>query len=329
MFQCIHGRKWLKIQPPVDLSCYERVMIFSEQDLQAISIVTKKASLTGYNRWRPGAYPNLEHIVFPLFDVICRIDGPVNGPGRHNIVCGCISILLREMYRRKTSFWVWTEVEWQDVLCSKGEEFEKRYRVGMELRATILLAAYVFGDFVNFSNIGIYRPNRLAMKIFGQQAVEQSINRVHRCLKDSGYSEKTCLLTRCCVCEALLISKSASLESITRQILITIRRRSSAKARSTKYTYAVSVALTHFGILERPLLIEERWKKVPVEEIALRGITPERVSWCKRWRETSTRQPAARTTVYYELLAAGLGPAPCAFPPRRTPCPAVLPWPIS
>ena len=293
------------LNPPVDLSCYKRVEVFSEKDLQAISIVTQKAPNTGYNRWRPGAYPDLEHIVFPLYDVICRLGGPINGPGRHNIVCGSISILLRAMYRLKTFFWVWAEQEWQDVLCPNGEAYQKCYRVNMESRGTILLFAYVFGGFVNFPSIGIYSSVRLAMKIFGQQAVEQSLERVHQCLKASGYTEKTCALTRCCICEALLISKSPALESITREILVTVRRRSLGNARSTKYTYAVSVALTHLGILDRPLLIEERWNKVPIEEMALRGIAPEWVWWCKRWRETSTRQPAARTTVYYQLLTAG------------------------
>ncbi len=290
---------------PVDISCYERMIHFSEQDLQAISIVTKKAPNTGYNRWRPGAYPNLEPLVFPLFDMICRIDGPVDGPGRHNIVCGSISILLREMYQRKTSFWVWTEQEWQDVLCPSGEVFQKRHRASMELRGTMLLVAYVFGGFVNFSSIGVYRPAQLAIKVFGPQAVQQSLDRIHHCLRQSGYSEKTCRLTHCCICEALLISKNPALESITREILTTVRRRSFEHARSTKYSYAVSVALTHLGILDRPLLIEERWKNVPVEELALRGIAPEWVSWCKKWRETSTRQPAPRTTVYYQLLTAG------------------------
>ncbi len=258
-----------------------------------------------YERWKPGRNGVLDALAQPIVDVLIAVDGPPSTERLSSRMYCIVTLLLREMYQRNKTLWAYTNEDWQEILCTGYEAFEQRYKINAGLRPTTLIVAYLLSGFTEFHLLGLYRPKHLAKRIFGDAAIDGASRQILGVLQSSGYSEQNTEKIIGCLCEALLVNCSVHVKDLTLDILKAIRNRATSYGHFTKYTYPLSIALTHLGVLERPLLVEERWGKVPVEEKSLEGIASEWASWCKRWRETATLQPESKKLVYYEMLLVG------------------------
>ena len=291
---------------PINVSLYKRSQAFSGVEFTALQSFALHRIGKAYKRWKAGEDVVLDAIAQPIVDVLNAVDGPPDTEIRALGRRAAVTLLLREMYQRNKTLWSWANTEWQDILCPSHQAFEQRYKINAGARFTLLVVAYVLGEFSDFHLLGQhYSPQRLAKRIFGETPIDAAIQRIFHLLQSSGYSELNAEKTAGSLCEALLVNRSVRIEDLTLDILRIIRSRAATYGHFTRYTYTLSIALTHLGILERPLLIEERWGKVPIEEKVVQGIAPEWVSWCKRWRDTTTLQPGSKRLIYYETLTIG------------------------
>jgi len=290
---------------PIDVDRYEHPQSFSITEATTLQSFVNHRVGKSYERWKPGRNAVLDALAQPMVDALIAIDGSPTTDHLFIRMRCIVTLLLREMYQSNKTLWAYTNEDWQEILCTGYEAFEQRYKINAGLRPTVLIIAYLLSGFTEFHLLGLYRPKHLAKRIFGDTAIDAVSQQILGVLRSSGYAQQNTEKIIGCLCEALLVNRSVRVEDLTLDILKSIRNRAASYGHFTKHTYPLSIALTHLGVLERPLLIEERWGKVPIEEKALQGISLEWVSWCKRWRDTATLQPESKKLVYYEALTVG------------------------
>jgi integrase len=144
----------------------------------------------------------------------------------------------------------------------------------------------------------------IAAKVFGRQAVDMSLQRITAELRKWGFSNQSFGKLQATFCEALLMSRSPHLESITFDVLLTLR--DSRPSRSCVHgLQLISRALMALGITDQ--ILEPGWvlgrggRPSDVTE----GVAAEWVDFVRRWKETSSLQYATRREIYYDILKAG------------------------
>jgi len=125
---------------------------------------------------------------------------------------------------------------------------------------------------------------------------------VHAELKRLGYTGYFHLEVRNALCELFLVNRSAELETLTSESLEKLRAQECAHILK-QATFMLSHAFVSLGIMPRPLrpyALSDRTRRVETD-----SMSPEWLSWCKRWHETSALRPTTRHSVFYRLLVVG------------------------
>jgi integrase len=147
------------------------------------------------------------------------------------------------------------------------------------------------------------RRYSLTIKIFGRERVDRSIDAVHAELKRLGYTGYFHREVRNALCEIFLVNQNAELETLTSESLESLRAQHCAHSLK-QATFMISHAFVALGIMPSPL---RPYATTPQgnRRVETDKISPEWLSWCRRWRETSTLRLATRHSMYYRLLVAG------------------------
>jgi len=148
----------------------------------------------------------------------------------------------------------------------------------------------------------IIRRYSLTIKIFGRDRVDESIRLVHAELKRLGYTGYFHPEVRNVLCELFLVNQSAELDTLTSESLEKLRAQECAYILK-QATFMLSHAFVSLGIMPHPLrpyALSDRTYRVETD-----SISPEWLSWCKRWQETSALRPTSRRSVFSRLLVVG------------------------
>jgi integrase len=205
------------------------------------------------------------------------------------------------MHRRQTAFWAWGEKEWTSI-C----EDCKGTRKANALQHVMAIAAILCGidlPLLRNQERRILRRYALAVKIFGREATDSSINLVLQELKRLGYAGYFHPEVRNALCELFLLHHHSDVRRLDANALEHLRTLDCAYTLK-QATYMISHALVGLGVMKAPL---HPYIRKPKESLFARAgsVGKEWFSWCKKWHETSTLRPSTRRSHFYRLLVAG------------------------
>ena len=289
----LSGGEWQWLVDPLS---YQRRPALSVTEREALAVLNGRFRV-GSKAWPEPTETTLTGLLQPLYDTLeatgaCRA-------ARNSAV----HLLIEEMHQRQTTFWAWTDAEWQEVLCPSEREFHVRHRWSGNCRQYVMAISYVLCGFTNLYAIGTFYQYRLASKVFGREAVDAAMRRVREELQSVGYGSRAESYVPNALYEALLLNRSPRLEDLTTEVLELVRRRSTLYIKRGVGT--ISHSLLRMGIIARPLSRTIEANPTTFRYHATADVPAEWLGWCQRWRDTSTLAPSSRTSIYYNALKIG------------------------
>ncbi len=283
-------QKW-----PVDLQQYNCDPQLSSSELSALANLGHIAP-SGKQSWPYAS--SLHRITRPIEDVLDFTGA--QGKTRRAIVL----LLLRAMYQRNTAIWGWTEQDWAEVLGASGKFFQVKHKRPKTYRQHVMAVSYLLCRFSDLRSLGQIDQYAFAVKVFGKEVVDTSVQRAVEATIRIGYGAyRVKEQLPPAVCEALLVNRSPYLEHLTVEVLDALRRGSVATYLKDEIVH-LSRALVSLGITSKTLEAIRSPDESSQQE-ALQGVAEEWVNWCKRWRDTSTLSTRSRKGNYYVLLQVG------------------------
>ena len=288
-------------QMPISPEAYERTVTLSAADLEAIDSVVEHRFPALETRRGRLVHLQLAWLLRPLQDVLSLTQPPLQ-----TTRVSVLSFILREMRRRRKSFWVWSREEWAETVAPSSDVFRKETGRGPDTRKHLIAICYLLCGFSEFYRIGQVNQPLLASLIFGKEVIDEAITRVGDELRSWGYAEaKTSQgYLPNALCEALLVNRSPRLEDLSLDFLDHLRR-SDIVGTHKEMLYLISRVLASFGMLKEPLPAFTIAKRHLGDSGGTEGIHPEWLAWCQRWYETTTLAPKTTVGYIYTLLAVG------------------------
>lgn len=273
---------------PVDLRLCRRSRVLTPAERQALADLNKRFD-AGYKPWPRQIVTALKQLLQPVYDAL-EIIKAAKTP-RNSLV----HLLVQEMHQRQKPYWVWTEDEWLEVLCPTEREFHLRHKWSGNCRQYAVAISYLLCGFSRINEIGTFFQSRLAIKVFGREAVESAKERVRADLEGIGYGSRVKCGVPHALYSAILINRSPRLEDLTKETLETVLRQCNT-TQVKRGVKTLSQSLVRMGILIEPLNHSLTVRKTPHYYRAEADVPAEWLRWCKRWRDTSTLAPSSRLT---------------------------------
>ncbi len=284
-------------QWPVDLHAYDRTVHLRPAEQQELDRVIQQFDGPGSHVWSPLTNEVLARLVRPLYDVLAATGA---GGKTHG---SAMSLLLRQMQARHTSFWAWEPEEWNEILCPSFQLFQQKHH-SSHARQDVLAIAYLLGGFTDLSSLGVIQVIPFAQKIFGQEVTEAAIQRIQAGVQGLGYGPTRAKYDLpSVVCTILLHNRSPHLEDITMERLVQLAQ-GAKRARFSRDVVTISSVLAMLDILPHPLVFTTQEVGIG-NKGAWEGVENEWLHWCQRWYDTSTLAPQTRKVAYYHLLKVG------------------------
>ena len=187
----------------------------------------------------------LHRLVIPLREAVTAMDG------QESYKDMAVAAILRACYREICSFWGWDSQTWSRVLGADQARFLKENGPPTDsgARQYMIAAAYLLDCQISLRDLGDFKRECLAGKVFGQQTVNAAVSAVIDLLQGWGYSATTSHTAT--VCELLLFNRSPYLRDLTLGYLDESRCGVSIARRAC--IYAVGRALAALGFIHDPL----------------------------------------------------------------------------
>lgn len=302
----VDGGRTVSDRALFDLSVYERAPEFTGQERDALRYVAHH----GFGRGLEDAYLALDRLVRPIRDALQSLDlGEKRSPIEE--YCGSRRRIVLDMFHRQKTLWQFSEREWEQTVLAATDHKARMYT---------LVVAYCLGGLSGQRMLDhCARPGVTARRMFGAKTVDAELGRVRAVLEGWGYvwGEYAAQLQDSLLCRALLLSRSARLESIDLPVLEELWQRNERKS-TRQSLILLSRALYSLGVLSRPLEAQiEAQTKAPNphrrpsrvsdrEPVREPGGSPsaEWEGWCRRWFEHSTL--VSRHNIYRNLLRVGV-----------------------
>ncbi|MBO0780855.1 MAG: tyrosine-type recombinase/integrase [Ktedonobacteraceae bacterium] len=303
-------REW---QWPLDCTHYERSLLFTEDERQALAVLAARVKKKGCP---PGPWPStcvqaLQRFLQPLDDV-CRV-GLRNHAEKSQITrhSSTLHAFLREMNYRQVPYWAWGESAWVEFIAPSLEQFNThlgwswapRSHSQSGTRLLVTLAGYLFGTVSDFRACGENIPTiKLATLVFGKAHLDAAFERIVGPISSQGYSlGRPTELTRA-LCTILLFARSPFLEHVTDEQIRWIYQ-----TENMCYWHMIAIVartLASLGLLSsgiercitRSVSLFQRRDETVVEEWE---------NWCKTWRSFSTLERTTTQSYYTQLLEFG------------------------
>ena len=120
-------------------------------------------------QWPAGSREALTRLLSPLLTVLDRMHA-AQGPRNSTV-----HIVVAEMHRLNVAYWGWSGEQWLDVLCSSEAAFKDRCGGSSNCRQYVIAVAYLLCGFDRLAEIGRHFQYRLAIKVFGRDAVDHAV----------------------------------------------------------------------------------------------------------------------------------------------------------
>jgi integrase len=280
----------------VDLTRYDRSPVLSATEWAVLERVLGSP----HGQLRSRSRLELHRLVQPLDDVLDRFI--IRADER----TGAVRVLLWEMYRRQTTFWVWSPEEWRDTVTPSLVAFDRRYgwagSCHNSARSSIPLLAYLLGGVAPDGALGrAIQLQPLACKVFGVEAVATAGQRLSTVLEGWGYSAKPDPVFVAAISYLLLRNRSPYLEDLNSELLEAVAAQGVGLPCVEAHLLRISLALADLNLIARPL--PDKRSQGTVISGTDGSVEAEWLAWCRRWRDHSTLR--TRDGMYYVLLKIG------------------------
>lgn len=225
-------------------------------------------------------------LVSPLIDLVTY------SSVSNQLAAPSVAAILWHVSKTGKPYWCWSQTQWITLLNTRAGS-----------RPYLAAAAYHLGAFRTPQCIAKFRqPAIYASFIFGHKIFEAEHARLSHALKSLGYAGRHLKQFLSSVLGTLMLENGdPRLETFNEDLLLRGQaHRSEGIARSVG---KISHGLAALGVLEKPLRMRGYvgWREKSIE-----GIDPVWVSWCRRWRDTSTMRPRTRENSYSFILRTGI-----------------------
>ncbi len=281
---------------PVDPQCYDRTHQLSSIEESVLESYLSKRK-TPEQAVSIHANIDLTRLRHPIH---AALDVTEAAPSSRRAV---VRFLMSEMYLRHSTFWAWPSTDWITLLHNNNVAL--RSPLPGDCRQHLIAIAYLLCDFVAIDELGPFSRASLANKVFRCDLLELAFQKVLPILIQWGYSESRMSrsMTKA-IYEVLLLNRSPYLEDLTSEVLQKIYSNQILNDFQDD-VWLLSRALNSLGLIESALIMPSSKIARYKGEGATFGIPDVWVSWCQRWRDTSTLAPRTRETIHYNLLKAG------------------------
>ena len=283
-------------QPIIDVTRYDLDPVLRSDERKALRklVYQDNGRICRLRSLSPEIAVSLRRLTTPIDDAIA-----VTGAGTRNAQPHVARALLRAVRDRRTAYWTWTSEEWWTTIC----------QLPLSHRTAALVTAYLIaGQRELHPRIPGFHRRVFARTVLGHGAVEDSIERVERGLRNWGFSSTGNVADmRVALCELMLRCATPLVEDLTPQAIVALHDRGDSRA-MVSGTRALVSYLVADGILDEPPIAVDviGGSRVPkqLREHAP-GVPDEWAQWCRRWLNTTTLQQSTRRTYYINLLKAG------------------------
>jgi hypothetical protein len=294
---------------PLDLAGYDRRAALTRRELAALNRRARFPRRLGH--WTPRFHEELGRLTRPVTDALEHLDIRTD-----RVRATVQRLLTREMDRRRTSYWAWSEDAWHALLGTSRKHFEDSSEAS-KYRSALLAVALLLQRPIRVYRLGRFDRVGLAYRIFGRARVDVALDRVVTALVDWGYSPPSRASLRMTLCEVFLTIQRPCLEDISFDTLSRLRHATSSHKRLRSDVLRLSRALTGLGLIPKALnpwnpdrssapepdrRPHSRRCTAVVSDIA---IAPEWQACVERWRDTTTLSPKARSAYVSQLLMIG------------------------
>lgn len=284
---------------PLDVTHYDRTPELTRVEWQQLKQYCQhRKAIRSFK-----ACTSLRRLLRPIEDVVA-LSRPTKQTGSL-----LIRVLLQEMYRRRTSFWGWTQEDWVAFLGKTHEEFLHHLPANRpgNLRHHLLLFGYLLCEWSDLHIFGNYGQRALAMKVFGADRMNSAAEQVRSLLLSWGYSQaRMRYRLPITLAEVCLANRSPCLEDLTLELLERVRQRNPLPYLQRDFLM-LSRALAGMGILPHPLspMTKEDRRSEASTDQGPEDVPQEWREWCRRWREVSTLSARTRQDNHRGLIKAG------------------------
>ena len=285
------------VVPNEPFATWDRSPAFSASERAALEVLGARFA-DCQSQWPAGPRAALARLLIPLNAVLDRIKA---AQAPRNAV---VHIVVTEMHLRSVAYWGWSGAQWLDVLCSSEAAFRDRHGGSSNCRQYVIAVAYLLCGFDRLTEIGRFFQYRLAIKVFGREAVDHAASVVVSEMIKVGFRVADRPHVSNALCAALLIQRSARLEDLTLDTLHHVAVTGPAYVRSGAAT--LSRALARMQLLDHSLDHRRFDRRRPKDEYrATDDVPAEWLRWCERWRTTSMQTASSIVSQYYALLKCG------------------------
>jgi integrase len=288
------GRAW---QMPLVPERYNRSPLTPEERW-ALERYCQIDSRTGHSKEASSARKLLVRFFHPLTEVF-----GLRHQERSAMYLGDVHrIMLREMSRRGTMFWDWSEQEWVDTLCPTPSLFNTKHGKKSCVHMAIMDTAYLLGGMTDLRRVGIgFQISQAAKAYFGADLMTSQWKRVFDTLVEKGYGQGSTTVgkLRQCLSMACVLNRSPLLEDLSEAVLIEAGKESD---RMRQASQRIALALRHLKLLPQP---PQAPRSVP-GNFDRTGVAEEWYQWCMAWYDQAVDlTPTIRTQYASQILAVG------------------------
>jgi hypothetical protein len=276
---------------PLSLEAYDRCPALSPQEQEGLRLAIDLLN-HGQSPWRPNTKIRLRRLVPPLQAALTAVAAPESSQRETT------NFLLRAMDQRGTSYWAWNRAAWRDVFAMAASRPGRATNGRVELMAV----AYLLGGVRCFYDFGRLHHTNLAKRLFGRERVDEALRRIYDELTTWGYRDKSTQQLLDTLTVLQLLCGSPYPEAITRQALEACHQ-VYLPLPMHRFVVRISKVLTHWHVIEQPLTPHTNDPRPTTVTIA--GVHPDWLTWCQRWKATSTITSKSKQGYYYGLLQAG------------------------
>lgn len=285
---------------PIQVTDYDRTRSLSALERRLLTDELTKAVSTGHSiRSAFNRVRGIERLCKPLDAAVAAIDSNGRYDERAELM------ILKWCVKTGTTFWSWDTPTWQTILGTTQQAFfaahVPRPKAGGERHALIALA-YMLHCFTDIPALGEVHRVRLAEKIFGQDRIAYALKRVTDISLGWGYGRSHPLM--CMVAELFLINQRPELESLSVELIESVKKRWPDSHHRSSLYYQLCRVLEALGILTHYTRLNPM-ADLSSREVRVADVSPEWAAMAERWESTSCLTAPSRRHTRDSILKAG------------------------
>ena len=213
------------------------------------------------------------------------------------------AIVLAHCADSGRSWWGWTPWEWARLCGGSAREFLTAQTPPTEstVRPYVVALAYLLGGFTDFHRLGTFNRFHLACLIFGEGAIDESLQRAGEVLDRWGYCDSAGVTHRMrgVFSQALLLNHSPRLDDLDTAAFAALRAHPASDGHQGSMLYALQRVVAALGHCDPP-------ERTGYNHAAgIEGTDPAWAEWIERWYATSTLTPKVRAMIRTIMAKSG------------------------